>query len=235
MLTEDIDVLIARIEKLRGLQRIASEAEHFETRATQIEQLANDLHSPTETNELLRRNSIGVSIPRPPMGLITFAENMRQLIETDRSSALSDMDGFGQRFKSPLERLCERLREAATKAWTEHVDKNGPSVNQEMLSVLVKLRGFAESVSRVRGCIAQYEAHRTRTPRSADDIRSFGKALEALTDALGSLGSNELPREFVDFIRRAGLNGVPLDQLTNETLDWLREHELLGQFVVKTA
>ncbi len=235
MLTKEIDALTARIERLRGLQSIANEAEHFETRATQIEQLADALQSPTSTTELLRSNGVALSVPKPTGGLLVFAENLRKSVETDRASVLSDMDGFAQKFRSPLERLCERLQDAATKAWTEHVDKNAPPVNQEMLSILAKLRGFAESVSRVRRGHAQYEAYRTRTPRSGDDIRSFREALVALKDALCSLGSNELPRELVDFIRQAGLSGVPLDQLTDETFDWLRVHELLGQFVIKTA
>jgi hypothetical protein len=235
MLIDDIGVLTARIEKLRGLQRIASDAERFETRVTQIEQLTENLHSPTEAHQLLRSNGIQLSVPKPPAGLIAFADSLRQSVETDRASALSAMDGLSQRFKVPLERFCQRLTEMATQAWTEHVDRNTPPVNQEMLSVLARLRGFAESVSRVRGCIAQCQAHRTRVPRSSDDIRSLERALEALRNALGSLGSNELPRELLDFIRRAGLNGVPLDQLTDETLGWLREHDLLGQFVVKTA
>lgn len=235
MLIDDIDALTARIEELRMLQRIAGEAEHFETRATQIEYLGNDLHSPTETNELLRSNGIAVSVPMPPAGLIKFAEDMKGRLETDRTAALSGTGGFGQKFKAPLERLCERLKAGAKQAWTEYVEKSAPPVNHEVLSVLAKVRGFAESVSRIRSSVTQYETHRMRTPTSADDIRSFSETLEMLRNALGSLGSNDLPQELVDFMRRAGLDGVPLDQLTDETLGWLREHELLSQFVIKTA
>lgn len=235
MLTDEIDALTARIEGLRALERIANEAHHFETRAIQIEELANGLNLPTRGNELLRSNGVGMAAPKPPIGLIALAKNWQQLIENDPAATLSDMDGFAQKFKLPLERYIERVTDAATKAWMEHVDRNAPPVNQEMLSILVKLKGFAESVVRIRNHLSQYQIHRTQTPASADDIRRFGEDLKALKKALSSLGSDELPKELVEFIRRAGLNGVPLDQLDVQTLEWLRGHRLLGQFVVRTA
>lgn len=235
MLADDIEVLTARIEKLRSDEAIASEAKHFETRAAQIEQLANDLRSATKIVELFRNNRVNSSVPSPPTGLISFAESMKRLLENDRASVVSDTGGFGQKFKTPLEKYTDRAKSTVTSAWEKHVDKSTPNVNEDMLSVLIKVKGFADSVSTVRKRFTEYRVHRTRTPTCADDICSFDRALEELRKALGSLGSDDLPEEVVNFMRRAGLQGVPLDELSEEIRSWLFEHELLGRFVIKTG
>ena len=235
MLADDIDTLTARIEKLQKDEAIADKARGFETRASQIDQLAGALHPATDRVELLRNHGVKISVPSPPSGLISFADDMKRLLEEDPASVVSDTGGFGQRFKGPAEKLVDRLGGTARSAWERHVDKNTPDVSDDLLSVLAKVKGFAASVSTAQKRLAQYRAHRMKTPQSLDDVCSFNGALDELQEGLRSLGSDKLRPEIVNFIRRAGLQGVPLDELSDETRDWLVEHELLGHFVVKTG
>lgn len=235
MLLNEIDALGKRIDAYRELQEIAGECDRFETRAGQLEQVAATLRAPVGAVALLKNSGIDVAVKVSAGGLLATTAEMKQSLATQRSAAVSDTSGFGQKFKKPLEGVCTEIGSAARDAWERHVDATWPTVNREMMNILKKLRGFRESVTKILELDGRKDSHRARLPSSEDDIRQYCDAVRALQDALKSLGSEDLPDHVLRFVRLAGLNGFPLDGLTPEILEWLRSHDLLGQFVVKTA
>lgn len=235
MLADDVDALTARIAKLATDEVIANRAKGFGTRASQIDQLADALHPATDRVELLRNNGVKISVPSPPSGITSFAEDMKRSLEKDPASVVSDTGGFGQKFKTPLEDFVVRLEGTLTSEWKKHVHQNAPEVRDDLLSILAKVKGFAASVSVVKERLARYREHRAKTPNTLDDVSSFNRARDDLRETLRSVGSDELPPEIVKFMGRAGLEGVPLDELSAETRDWLVEHELLAHFVIRTG
>lgn len=235
MLLNEIKVLAERVHEFQELEKAAGECDRFETRADQLDQLARTLSASVRGVALLKDSGINVAVDVSVGGLLATATEMKRLVETDRASAVSDTSGFGQRFKRPLEGVCAKTEAAAADAWRRHVDATWPRVNQEMMHVLRRVKGFAGSVSTVLDLHGKRERYRATAPNCEEDIRRYRAAVEALQDALRSLGSDDLPDHVVRFMRRAGTGGVPLDELTTETVDWFKAHDLLGQFVVKTA
>ena len=235
MLLNEIKTLAERIHEFQELEKAAGECDRFETRADQLDQLSSKLDTSVWSVTLLKNCEIDVAVNVSAGGLLATAAEMKRLVETDRASAVSDTSGFGPRFKRPLDDVCAKTEAAAADAWRRHVDATWPRVNQEMMHVLRRVKGFAGSVSTVLDLDGKRERYRAMAPRCEEDIRQYRAAVEALQDALRSLGSDDLPDHVVRFMRRAGTGGLPLDELTTETVDWLKAHDLLGQFVVKTA
>lgn len=235
MLLNEIDALGKRIDAYGELQKAAGECQRFETRAKQLEELAARLSVSVGAVALLKSSGIDVAVKVNAGGFLVAAAEMKHSMATQRSAALSDTSGFGQKFKKPLEGVCTEIGSAAADTWKRHVNGTWPPVNLDIMHVLKGLRGFAESVTRVMDLQKCRENFLATPPNSELDIGRYREAVETLQNALRSLGSEDLPDHVLGFMRRAGTGGLPLDELTTETVEWLKAHDLLGQFVVKTT
>ena len=233
MFEERAERLVKRIENARTRMELANHAEALESRAKQLEELAQSVNDALRIRALLHRGGVAVdSQPKTP-GLRAFAARLREVAVRDPKALIGSSGEFGQQFKRPLEQFVNGLRVMMVRAWERHVYEHSCQVPSE-LDVFEKLEGFRQSVRRIRECTRQRDEVRHQLPRSLNDLEHANQTLQQLQEAVAALGDDGIPVPVREFLSLAGRSGAPLESASSDVLDWLREHGLIGQFIVTT-
>jgi hypothetical protein len=125
---------------------------------------------------------------------------------------------------------CERLAHEAAKdlrdtlkcAWSGFVRRK--TLNR--VSVFLAFRGLAqcrEAITELENLENKASSRVNMLPRTAEDITFIIEVDERMTDLIGGLGIGDEPAEMIEFLKRcASVSGVPLSELTDNRLAWLR-------------
>ncbi|MDA8991816.1 hypothetical protein N9F61_00080 [Akkermansiaceae bacterium] len=128
---------------------------------------------------------------------------------------------------------CERLahdasRELSSKLkslWRKFVDDK----TQNRVGTLSAFRGLAQcrdAIVSLETKQQQAAGRREQLPESQEDIEFIVSLDESMTELINGIGIKDEPEEMINFLKRcASGSGVPLNELTDERLDWLRSKE----------
>ena len=73
-------------------------------------------------------------------------------------------------------------------------------------------------------------------PEDKESVRQVLTIQKEMSDLIDSLDLKDEPEEMLQFLKRcASMGGVPLEELTEEILEWLREKGFDGNLKVSTA
>lgn len=117
-------------------------------------------------------------------------------------------------------------------AWSQAVEKRLAGYGRHVLS-LKDVPGFREKVAEVQR--RQLELRRTPLPRSEAEYETFRAAAEVFRRLLGQLLETSVPAPVLKFFRAAGDRGARLELLTDEVVDWLKEHGIAKNVRITVA
>ncbi|WP_224240926.1 hypothetical protein [Hyalangium gracile] len=230
---EQIQQLPQLIDTKLQLQRQLDQLNRFTTRREQIEKLQVRLQQFSATAALLR--SEGMSTVPPGL-----AESISKLVGEFRAAYITSPDQaldkpFSQ-LKDKVEKILEPLERAQVEAWTSHVVGKLRGFSDELLIILQKIPAFTPTVNAVRGRVLALQQRNRTPPRSAAELEAFKQALQDIDAEWRKLGSDNVPKEVVSFLREAvSQQGAPLDLWTDSVRAWLVSNRLTSTFRIRLA
>lgn len=232
-LQEQIQQLPQLIEMKLQLQRQLDQLNRFATRREQIERLQAKLQQLSATAALLRSEGMSSALPGLAEPISKSLGEFRAAYTTAPDQAL---DRPFTQLKEKVERILEPLERAQMEAWTSHVTGKLRGVADELLTILQKIPAFTPTVNAVRGRVMALQQKHRLPPRSAEELNAFKQALQDIDAEWRKLGSENVPKEVVAFLREAvSQQGSPLDLLTDTVRAWLVSNRLTSTFRIRLA
>ena len=106
--------------------------------------------------------------------------------------------------------------------WTNFVDQR----TQNRVGVLSAFKGLAQcrrAILDLEHKEREARDRRGQLPDSDEDIQFIIQLDKEMTELIDGIGIKNEPEEMIEFLKRcASTSGVPLDELTDERLEWLR-------------
>lgn len=124
------------------------------------------------------------------------------------------------------------VEEALLNSWKDYAGAGQQPGVEVVLEKFKGLRSAAKQVSQARAALQRLASV---LPRSSADVASCEAAREKLADALSHVEGSGIDAEMLGFLR-ASFDGVPLEKVLADEriLEWIQEHDLAGQFVLRS-
>ncbi len=128
----------------------------------------------------------------------------------------------------------QRLEKTLKKAWEQHIDKVAPATNLDFLSVLSKIHAFTATVKKIERFEASLKRRRDTLPNQVADFDELKGIVAELATAWETIGGDKVPPAVREFLRQAvSPVGVLLSRYDEEVSDWLEDHNIADQFVIR--
>jgi hypothetical protein len=118
--------------------------------------------------------------------------------------------------------VAKDLRDTLKSTWNGFVTRK--TLNR--VSVFAAFRGLAqcrEVITELESLENKAKSRLNAVPQTPEGITFIIEIDEKMTDLIGGLGFGDEPAEMIEFLKRcASVSGVPLSELTDERLTWLR-------------
>jgi hypothetical protein len=227
--------LAEKINRYKALKEAASQAEAFRTRANQFREARTIL---VEARTALDRfRGAGVPVEFVASNTDTLRDKVTELkaLMAANPAVLADPP-YNLKYV-----LIDRLLSIGTSAktaidggWLAYATEHGPAGSIEVLDALSKLEQFQASVARIRLFRQTADELARKTPT---DPKKAVESLELLTaghrQAWAELNADGIPATVILFLRGCASRGVPLSDLSDEVVGWLKARELLGSFRIR--
>lgn len=121
--------------------------------------------------------------------------------------------------------VAKDLKDALKSAWNGFVTRK--TLNRvSVFSVLKDLTKYRGVINELEGLDRVAKSRLDTLPQKPEDITFIIDVDTQMTDLINGLGIADEPPEMIDFLKRcASANGVPLSELTDERLKWLRSKD----------
>lgn len=125
-----------------------------------------------------------------------------------------------------------KVDEIAMDAWQAYTEKNRPVANRDLLTVLVQIAEFKEQAKEAINGLQALDIVASGLPHSKEDIDAYNTARTAACNSWQQLGMDELDQGVVAFLQGCSSQGVRLDHVTAEVIQWVEARHLGSSFKV---
>jgi uncharacterized phage infection (PIP) family protein YhgE len=125
-------------------------------------------------------------------------------------------------FESLAHKVAKDLRDTLKIEWNAFVTSK--TLNRiTVFSAFSDLAQCREAIKELESLEGKAKSRLNTLPNTLEDITFIIEIDEEMTDLIGGLGIGDEPTEMIEFLKRcASVNGVPLSELSDERLAWLR-------------
>jgi hypothetical protein len=234
MFAEKCTEIISITGQLNDARQLRNQAKGIKNRWQQITALQGRLSELVAVSSTLRKHRVPiVEKEGASAALRTNVAEVRDLAKTAPLEFVDSQrvtDLVSERLPDYLERLDRSLR----KAWAQFINTRAPAANQEFLAVLNKINAFSATVKTINGLNDRLSQRREALPNSIDDFDDVDGIAKALEIAWQKIGGEKVPSAVRDFLSEAvSSRGAALSSLSREVADWLTDHNIDDQFVVR--
>ncbi len=234
MFSEDCAEIISIAGKLNDARQLRNQAKGIKNRWQQITDLQRSLSDLVVVSSTLRKHRVPIAEKEgASAALRTNVAEVRDLAKTAPLEFVDSQrvtDLVSDRLPDYLQRLERSLR----KAWTQFINSRAPAANQEFLSVLNKINAFSATVKTINGLNDRLARRRDTLPKAIDEFTDVDTIVQALQIAWQKIGGDKVPSAVRDFLSEAvSARGASLSSLSPEVSDWLTDHNIDDQFVVR--
>jgi len=236
MLAQQATELVELVSRTEQLKKTVNERQAFDSRRQNLQELVAAVRPHVHALEALRAH--GVHTP-------TLGERVapaRRTIEAIREEFHADPRWVvdPSRFKYvPFQRTIEALAAEfeghVRQAWAVFTRSRSRDIDVEVLRVLALVPAFRPTVTRIQKAQERVSRLQATVPTGESDVGRFEDLMSEFDAAWAELGSDDVPREVLEFLRTAGRDGAPLDLLTDEVRDWLAERGILQSLRVRIS
>ncbi|MES9738554.1 hypothetical protein ABWK46_14650, partial [Peribacillus frigoritolerans] len=153
-----------------------------------------------------------------------FAEKPEWLKEQSTLRSLS----------SKVDSVTKQIEEAVKPKWEEFVEKNLPSIHNDMLGIMENIPSFSTKVKKIKQLYRDISAQKVLIPVQEKVLLAIVKQKQELTQEWNSLGAEDVPSAVLTFIRSASSpQGASLLYLTPEVLAWLKQYNIQSFFKIR--
>jgi hypothetical protein len=135
-------------------------------------------------------------------------------------------------FWMPMDSMPKKVKRELEKAWKSYVESQIPSRQADTLTVLSYVPSFSTQAKEVLRHREGMQNLSRALPQDEDFVR-LEKLSQMVRRAWENLDGEGLPPTVLNFLKKAHLNGIPMADMDNAVLEWLRQHNLLGKYIVR--
>lgn len=231
LLSARADALVDQIEKLSRLKQAAQRLKEYQQRRDRLERALDALRPPARFIALLEKRGISVAPVSPPSTVetaIVQARNLAGAYNVDSSVILGN--DFGSLIKT-LGIAREQLASRARMSWKDYSGPLAKAISGELLDALERIDSFRATVQSIRSFQTPMEGLAAKDWVEEHELDSFSALLEQRTKAWDELqAGSAIPEEVVEFLKQCHKDGVRLDAVKPETVEWLRGRGILACF-----
>lgn len=231
MLLEDCRALNKQAQDIGILIKHATDLDKFRSRENQLQMLVVEVSSLASALGSFR--SRGIYNLTSTQAIDSFLNEVTVI-----SAKFSQDRGYliAEEFKmtslnSKSKTLKNFLKSELSQAWQIYKQENLPPVNMELLNLLERIPTFKSTVQKVRTVVGRLEA--IKFPEDENQFKQVEAFISDLSNAWGSLDSNEVPESVLKFLRATSTGGASLDSLNSEVETWLKSKGIFQLFQIK--
>jgi len=236
-IAKDATEIKRHAERLTSLKNETSAASDLGTIARELELLVEGTVMPTKivhslSNALTRNNPERnvTPVPTAPPLAQNKLKSALDCVTKHRSDFARINQIEWQAIRFAFQAFGQALRDRMHSDWGALCDQEYIPWADDLVSRLEFL-GFGEELKLVQVTAKEISKFRAKLPDSVSDIEQFQKLAVKYRGATEKVG---LPGFMKEFLQSAG-NGAPLESLTPEVIEWLKEKGLMDRFAVKFA
>ena len=231
-LTVWMDQLTLEMQSLSNSQLQQAQVEKFNTRATELREIARLLMICAERAGTFRSRGIGMPAHFPEASALKsavdgiaaqFAEYPESILEPDRD--------WHHRTQPGLRKLHSDVSADLRVAWQKYVRQARPDVDQLPLEVLQNLPAFASKSAHIKRLIAEFDGLARILPSNDEEFdrpMTLAREIDRVIEDI-PLGFPQPVRELLEAIHSRTANA---EHLTEEVIQWLRDNNILADLRV---
>jgi len=234
MFSEQCAEITTLAGELKDARELRNQAKGIKNRWQQITQCQRDLGDLVVVSSTLRKHR--VPIAEKESASVALRKNVTEVRDLADSAPLEfvDSERVSDLVSERLPDYIQRLARSLSKAWTQFINSRAPATNQEFLAVLNKIHTFTATVRTINNLNDRLSQRRQSLPKSGDDFNEVDTIVQALESAWQKIGGDKVPAAVRDFLSEAvSPRGAALSHLSTEVADWLSDHNIDDQFVVR--
>lgn len=213
---------LGRLESVAQDQGIHNQIRELDRKATTLMENSVELKNHLDTM-IMSGLCSGVSWGGLPEKLDNLDDRIAKVLAKLEASPEKINDG---KVWPQCERLAQEvekdLRDILKGAWNGFVTRK--TLNR--VSIFSAFRGLAqcrESITKLESLENKANSYLNVLPRTTECITFIIEVDVKMTDLIGGLGIGDEPAEMIEFLKQcASVSGVPLSELTDKRLAWLR-------------
>lgn len=228
---EEAKSTLGLFERVKAIAEGANEAKAIDLLRSKLVELSAPIHLLASNALTLRQEGVGLS-PISELGVAIDAvkKARERFVESPKATTLRQ----GTRWTSlmnRLEALAEKGRTTQASDWRNYFDgkyfQGLPPVQRG--ATLAATPENTKAIDRYRTLYQAFIKYRSQPPQSSDEFNT----LRLLSKQLAEIAfQDDVPEDVRRFLDATSL-GAGLDLLTPEVIDWLRENNLLANYIVR--
>ena len=202
------------------------EAKGFRTRDKEFSEPANAISVPTRRLELFKSKGIKIRTSfNEAGGLKKIIDKLKTDYDTDPSSIIEADPIWRHVTRKQLSDLAERAGAEAKQSWEMHLSELRPPIDPLTVRLVQSSPTHASQASQFQQLNAEFNELSGRLPTTEEEISKP----EELAAEMRTISENlpDLTESIKELIRSINSGTATTAQLTDETITWLRENDLL--------
>ena len=227
--------LASKIAEYQKLKVAADNAEQFQTRANQFENLTEQITCALDALEALSDSNVGVSF-RPIDGVCYAgkAKTLRAAIRDDPTVIDDPPFDLKHEFIDRISGFVVDADKAMNAAWRDYIAERSDLGADDVLSAFAGIPQFRPEIATIQQCRREIDTLGNRLPT---DPRTAVAQLDELVikhnTAWSALSAEDIPPAVISFIRAAANEGVALAAYSDEVRAWLERRDLINVFRIR--
>ena len=234
MLSDQCTEVARLAAKLTETRELRGQARGIKNRWQQITNLQQRLGDLAVVSSQLKKHRI--SVTEKEGASEALRTNVAEVRELARRAPLEFVDSprVTDLVTDRLPEYLLRLERALKKAWAQHISTHATAANQEFLAVLNKINAFSATVKKIQDLNERLSRRKESLPKATDDFEEVDQIIQALETAWQRIGGEKVPAAVREFLSEAvSSRGAALPSFTDEVADWLADHKINDQFVIR--
>jgi hypothetical protein len=237
MIPEKTQRLADLLERKIRLQAHERNLNDFEQRRDQIQTAVNALAPLVKAWNIFRSKGLitvslrgEVASPLQTLGKVLedFSSNPGNILDNRRFNFRRDLGGC-------LENIRQLLEQNLQQTWRSFTEEKIRSIRRGNLEVFRGIPGFQEGFARIQNLLNELEERQNTYPLDIDQFDAFEAIIEEVHQESQDLGSEEISEEVATFLMGLRSGGAPVDSLTDDVANWLREHNIYSSLRIIAA
>jgi len=219
------------LNKIEQMRKADKDLQIFKQISESLDDIVTPLAQPLDTLILFRNNGIDVTgLPQEEAHRLNEILTSLQKNYHNDPSFLSKDKTLRDILRS-MSTFQYNIRSALGLAWARYTQKHIKYLNDDLLNVLAAVPQFKNAVDSIRVLQGQLRILSDKLP-DTECFQDFQNMTLKLNQLWKSLKADDLPTEVIGFLRSVGEDGAPLDSLTEEVRQWLRNRHIEESFHV---
>jgi hypothetical protein len=217
--------IASRLGEVDAARQYTHEAQALQNKLELLRELRVTLRARVETAAVLVDGKVLDSAKLPNVG--QMRDSLAKLAEAFAGDTRTLTSGrLFTTLTRHLESATQVISEATAAAWKD-VTSAAPKTNEKLLGRIEQIPSLADSVRKLREAVSEFTSAIRTPPASQVAWNRYAELRARVADLVGGLNTDRFPEPVLEFWKLAqSRDGAPLDLLTPEVQQWLKENQM---------